>query len=683
MWAAYHASPRPAINMLWEWVAYGLCFVLARQLIVTRREARAVVVVMIALGVAVAGYGLYQNFCEFPVTRAEFVRDPEAALRSLRLAYEPGSRDYELFWARLDTIRPMATFALANSLAGFLAPWLVLLAAVGGGVVARNRPEWTKPQRLLVCLGAGLGGATMAVCLALTSSRTGCLAVLLGGLIVSVLLGREMRGMPDRLAGWKRTLARLGLRLLLYGPGVVAIAGIVAVAALAAGGVGRGVLSGAATSVLYRIEYWRSTAQMIADYPLVGCGPGNFKDTYTQYMLPEASEEIADPHNFVMETWATAGTPALAALLAVLGCYAYALVRYYRAQSRSEKKTPSPRRDTISGNVGGHVGSPFRDTVRELDATPYVVGGGLFGFLLSVPVGEMSFAPPWSVEVVSGLWVPTVVLVGLPLAVVTVLLLWRWIEAGSLSPGWLAVGVLVLLVNLLAAGALGFPGIIGSLWLLMALSLNLAQSGRAHALPWGAGLAAMAATLALAFACSRTALDPVLQSQAAFRAAERDPVHADQHLKDAAAADPLSASRWEELAERTFDRWAQRRTPETFADFDSSAKAALELAPRSASTWQEFAECYFRAFLITRREDALQKAVSSYRRAVDLYPNNASIRASLALVLRAAGDEAGFEHEASVALSLDARTPHSDRKLKEDVRGELAGAVSRSSSRDP
>ena len=35
VWATTHGSPRPAINMLWEWVGMGLCFLLARQFIVT------------------------------------------------------------------------------------------------------------------------------------------------------------------------------------------------------------------------------------------------------------------------------------------------------------------------------------------------------------------------------------------------------------------------------------------------------------------------------------------------------------------------------------------------------------------------------------------------------------------------------------------------------------------------
>ena len=55
-------------------------------------------------------------------------------------------------------------------------------------------------------------------------------------------------------------------------------------------------------------EYWQSTLTMIVRHPWLGVGPGNFQDYYTQFKLPAASEEIRDPHNFVLEVWATAGT---------------------------------------------------------------------------------------------------------------------------------------------------------------------------------------------------------------------------------------------------------------------------------------------------------------------------------------------------------------------------------------
>src|SRR4030095_1138932 len=102
---------------------------------------------------------------------------------------------------------------------------------------------------------------------------------------------------------------------------------VVGLGVVASGGLDIQVLSEAPTSVLYRLQYWRSTAAMIADYPVFGCGPGQFQEAYSVYKLPEASEPPRDPHNFLLEIWSTAGTPALAALLAIAAALAYQLSR--------------------------------------------------------------------------------------------------------------------------------------------------------------------------------------------------------------------------------------------------------------------------------------------------------------------------------------------------------------------
>ena len=38
-----------------------------------------------------------------------------------------------------------------------------------------------------------------------------------------------------------------------------------------------------------------------------GVGPANFAMPYLRHKLPQASEEIQDPHNMILEVWATAG----------------------------------------------------------------------------------------------------------------------------------------------------------------------------------------------------------------------------------------------------------------------------------------------------------------------------------------------------------------------------------------
>ena len=68
--------------------------------------------------------------------------------------------------------------------------------------------------------------------------------------------------------GWKLPAALAGVAvLLLVGR---------------AGDRGAGdVLGRASKSFGYRLQYWQSSLQMIADHPLVGCGPGNFQNAYT------------------------------------------------------------------------------------------------------------------------------------------------------------------------------------------------------------------------------------------------------------------------------------------------------------------------------------------------------------------------------------------------------------------
>ena len=165
--AARHGHARPAVNMLWLWIGMGLCYFLLRQLLATAREARAAAVVMIALAVVLSGYGLWQYAYEFPSLRAEYAKDADAMLRRQGMWYPPGSPERVQFDNRLASREPLATFALTNSLAGYLAPWLVVTAGIALSVGRRRR-------RLF--LAAALSGILLAACLVLTKSRSAYLA---------------------------------------------------------------------------------------------------------------------------------------------------------------------------------------------------------------------------------------------------------------------------------------------------------------------------------------------------------------------------------------------------------------------------------------------------------------------------------------------------------------------------
>jgi len=647
VWAAMHLSPRPAVNMLWEWIGLGLAFFLARQLIVGRREARAVVAVMIALAVAISGYGLYQYFWGLPATRATYEADPEGALRAAGLAFESDSPERRLFEDRLESTEPFATFALANSLAGYLVPWLVLLAGIAfanlvGGDSSRRRaapcPSIGDWSRLLQgWLGVGACALPIAGCLLLTKSRSGYLAAGLG-LVLAWLLCRERKGRP----GWKLPA------------GMAALGTLLVAAAVASGGLDREVISEASKSLGYRLEYWQSTLRMIADHPLVGCGPGNFQDAYTAYKLPEASEEVADPHNFLLEVWATAGTPAMLALVATLACFLG--VSIFNSQF-SIFNSQFPR------SAGSHV---LPEKPATLDSPAHVFGGAGCGFLLAVRLGLMSAAPP-------GL---TAVLLGLPLAAACVAVLAGWVYGGRMPAVLPAVGALALLVNLLAAGGIGFPGVAGSLWLLLALGLNTAAVDRPPStLPRISAVAVLVVALALAVVCYASACGPVLRCQRKIRLAEREPARAEQHLLAAAKADPLAAEPWHRLLGVVSARWREKKTPETLRQLDRYLdrydQVLAELVPNSSRVWLAAGELHEEVYSATGRRGEIDRALQAYSRAVALYPNSGLCRARLALAHQAAGDLRGFRDQADWALRLDDETPHADKKLPPVLRRRL------------
>jgi hypothetical protein len=438
---------------------------------------------------------------------------------------------------------------------------------------------------------------------------------------------------------------------------------------------------------------------MIAVRPWLGCGPGNFQDVYTQYKLPEASEEIADPHNFLLEIWATAGTPAAIAFLAVLGCFVggvmgrgpggsrqsaggsrqsavgsrqSAVTRGERREERGEGEAlpPSALRPPPSANPQSPIPNPCDDWL-------HILAGGVLGFLLSIPLGILSAAPPAAVATsIRGLplMLPVAVLIGLPLAAATVALMFGWIREGRL-PRWLpGVGVAAILVALLAAGGIAMPGVAATFWLLLALGLE----GRGQRfLPTSAAWAGLAGLLALAVACYGTAYEPVLHCQAELQLAEHQPTRAVAHLEAAAAADPLSAEPWRQLAANEFEDWVRQPDRAAFDRFTQAKDEALKRAPNSAELWMTVGDWEFRASSVKNRPGrkaagaALRSAIEAYGQAAQLYPNSALCHAKLAEAHLAAADRAAFGREAETALRLDRITPHQDKKLPSELRDRL------------
>ncbi|MDD4786001.1 MAG: O-antigen ligase family protein [Pirellulales bacterium] len=619
--AFFWGSPRPALNMLWEWVGLAAAFFLARQSFRTGLERRAVAAVMIAVAATVSVYGLYQVAIELPATRALYQQASDETLREAGLWFPPGSPQRQVFEQRLESREPMATFALANSLAGFLAPWSVAVLAVA--LFCGQRPGWKAragAAGLLIPLG---------LCLLLTKSRSAYLAVGAG----TVALGGLWWSSRPRAMPLRRVLLAAGLAGFLLA--------LVVAGAIGLGQLDAEVLSEAPKSLGYRMEYWRATLAIIRDAPVFGCGPGNFQEWYTAYKLPEASEEIADPHNFLFEVWATAGSPA--ALLLCVFLAAFAVCNLRSREAAGQEACPPTMRP-------GADEAPPRGP-----ATIYL--GGLAGLGLLLPIGAMSAAPPSLV----------VAPLGLLAGGATLVLLDGWVRRGEDAAATWTVAAAVMLLHLLFAGGIGFPGVAASLWLLLALALNTRGCG-CREVPRRVAYAALLIAAGLIAGCFFTGYRATVRAQAALQRAYANPARAREALAAAAEADRWAVQPRGLLADLAFQEWLEQPTPAAFHRFETLVAETLLRAPRSASRRHGFGVKFVEAYARSGDSAKLAQGIETLRAAARLYPNNCRFHAELAEAYRLAGDMEGYARERKEALRLDQATPHLDKKLSDEQR---------------
>lgn len=650
---------RQALNALWLWVGYGIIAFVFRQGVRTGEQARALMVVMVWLAVTLANLGLYQYFYSMPALRRQYAANPEQVLAENGYPTDKNSQQRTLFENRLYSVEPLGTFALTNSLAGFLAPWLVASVCLGMGMIGDRR------QRLALVATACFA-VVMAACLVLTKSRTAYLATA-GGLGLVAITGYA--GLRSWRIDWRIPAA------------LVAMFVVLGLCAVWLGGLDVQVLSEAPKSVLYRLEYWQATAAMIRDHWDIGAGPGNFQAAYAAYKLPQASETIGDPHNFLLEIWATVGTPGLALLLGLMVAFAYDV---WQLSSRRAAETHPP---TAGSSRDRARASPVAATSMPL------LLGAIVGLVMAMPLAILVGYPLDGI-VADLPALPVVWLIGGLLGAVCWYCFAPWIASGRLTLDCAIIPLVLLLVNLLAAGALIFPGVIGTLLVLAPLALCVARergAGSESARPladagtmlaplvnsWprdfqlssvAAGLLTLAAAC-LAVACLRTEYHPVLNAQAGLRRAlsalaAGDGKAAEEAALAAAAADRYSPEAWRLLAELRLSRWLGTGREADWSAFVEAADRVRRLDSGNHAMYYSRGNWYLAAWRKRKAQEDLSEAITAYTRASMLYPNRALYHAQLAWALHLAGEEGLARQEADAALALDRQMPHQEQKLK-------------------
>ena len=627
----WSGQPRATLNGLWLGLAMGLLYGCLRLLATTSATQRAALTAWIALAVGLSAYGFYQVGYSYPQQRARYAEDPDRELQLAGIDAPLGTPQRRHFEDRLASIEPTGTFVLTNSLAGFLVPAIILLIGIGGAMWSTMPRDW---KRLVAISGLLL---VVAGCLLLTKSRSAYLAMAAGCAVLAL-----SRIVPRAWLRWQSVV------------GVVVLLVIATAVAVQFGGLDRQVVTEAEKSLHYRLQYWQAATAMVSDYPWFGCGLGNFKSYYTHYKLPEASEEVADPHNFLLEIAATAGVPALVALWAVL----------------------------VSLGIGRPMRSsrPADDTVTDdaWETSPSAVYAGLIGgFFLAFPAGwSGGFGPDLAL-----LWT------ALPAACLALVCLHAWVEQGASSATLLAIALGTLLVNLLAAGGIGFPGVGQLLWWCLALLVN----ARAPAEPliesnegaerrgavWQAGLALF--LLILAIACYFTMYRPVLAAREKMTESRqaRSEAASEASVLAAAAADPWWGEPWEILAQLYAEKWLASRDDRTMERFLTSIRAFRERDRAASRVERRCGDWFLEMYVQSRDVELGRQAVAAYEQAVAFYPNSGLMHAQLAWACFVTGDRERARQEAEKAAHLDQLMPHAELRLSQQrlTADEAAGSL--------
>lgn len=619
---ATSGQKQAALNMMIEWIGSGLILLMLRQTIRTDADQHRLAVGIVCFMIAIAGLGLYQHYIFYPSVRAEFsqlesrdqvlkavatedlsssekseMRDVQLKMQQMGVPTDEPART--LFIQRLmNSSEPFGFFGLANTLAGLLGVGFCVLLSLTVG-------SWKSASGVI--RGVAVAGLLFTgYCLLLTKSRTAQLSLMVG---VGVFVIGWLR--TQNIVSVKKMLIGAGacFAVLLFGIGLASITG----------GVDKQVLSEASKSFQYRLEYWQGTLGVIGDHPVLGVGPGNFRQAYFKHKLPKSSEEILDPHNLFLDVWANGGPIALIGLIGVLG------IGFLGVWSSRNHATKKPT-ETLESEQAETTNYDDQTGQRPRTAWPLL--------------------PAIIVVVVLNYVIPMMTRAGFDDRILIVCavagILIGLLQQFPASPAVLRIGCLasacMLSIHLLGAGGIAMPAISQLLFLCFVLSRRPTEPDFQLSIKLNtssvASFAAISGCLFVALAIYYTTQQTARMAlnRAQFASSEQE-LLAD--VETAAANAPLSPESWLVLANHLHQKWSAGQT--SFEAGVEALKEAIARNPNSPLGDTLLGDWHFERFQKTGARDSAVAAVDAYQRAVEMYPTNARILAKTAFAAKSAG----------------------------------------------
>ncbi|WP_158222523.1 O-antigen ligase family protein [Rhodopirellula sp. MGV] len=615
---------RSSTNEAWFWIAAAALLTSARRLLTDKSCRVMAVSILVAITFAMSVDACYQFLVTIPQMQADYLADPDKMIQEAGIDAPRQSAARMVFANRLLDGGPTSTFLLANSLAALLSVPVIAGATAIMGWRQKRFPGWA----------AGLGLLAMTVggvALAGTQSRSGLLSCLIA--TVFLLGGVFNDQSSDSDSPLKRK--RLALPITV---GAIAVALVFALVGLLSDAEW---IDAAPASLLFRLQYWKSTVAMLMDYPWFGVGPGSFQSLYLRYRVPEANETIADPHNFFFETLAAGGFIAGALLLAL------AFTLYHSKRSGRGDESPN--------NKHSGRGDESRSNKPNLHLAHAMLIGAIASTLvvklLGVISGEDIDLLRWALAI--------------PAATISGGIVW-WLcgQPSSVEPAKRGIhlrssasaALLAMMIHLCVSGGWTVPGVAMVIWIVAAIATRSPQTDATAGsqflpspLAAKASLAVLFVAAMLLLAFRSTSLLPVTEAKVAMAQAEYAAIQgmsqrAVNDIQSAVQADP-----WDTLPAVWMSDMMKRRLVSGSAGSSGSGSArdrqnwveATEEALRRCGVdplaRRTIAEQYLHVYQRFGQQQDLERADQILQAVVPNNPTDVSLLAQAALVARALG----------------------------------------------
>lgn len=669
----YHVDAinrRQAMHEFWWWAATATTFIGARRWLGQAAGRRLLWLGMVIIGGLLSIHGWHQVLVSYPAILAKYEADPDSVLAAAGIAAPEGSTQRMNFDNRLRDGGPIATFALSNSLAGVLIPSLILTA----GMLLLQFRRLTLLQRLTLGLISGLIGSMVLQ----INSRSALGALVLVAIVAfAAILLRSTRWADSR---------RMRQQRLVFGLAVVISGLMLVIQAMR----NPEFSQRAVASLAFRAQYWQGTARMVSQSPWFGCGPGVFQAAYEKYRPLTAVEQVAEPHNFLMQAAASGGIPLALGMVIFVGMF---VVLAFRSSDPGAGMPPEaddaaredldssgptvPPRSALRPNVARmFAGNDWGDQAVKLGFGLGTLGVWMLGWLTN----QAPDVEPY--------------LLGWPLMLLATGLLRSWWRTLQVPTGLLLAALLGTLIHLCFSGGWLIPGVALPMWLLVAAAFPVTsiQVGRD-----GSTVAEQAATFAsdpaestdcesfsfrpralvgtlaafLLFTFWITEFRPTSESQrwaleaevAIQRGRFDEAITANQRAALADAWDPTPhinlARLWQQALLRS-DQAASRR------EYQSAERAATDLGG-NPTLWGLLAELRIHLFQRWGQQADLLAASQFLENATELAPANEHSAAQWAAVLDALQETDQAEYWAERTVMLAAAGDHIQRQLERIV----------------